>query len=342
MCGKDQLPPRVPYRTQAFLLATVPTAAAATNGEYVSHEFPVKFKGYTYKSWIAYKKGAEKRPVILVFPNYAGLKQFDKDQAVFLAKLGYVGLAVDLYKETPDYKYEDRNPTPNYQEIHMMEALQTQQFNEQQAKGLAHVTAGFKHYHGCLKQKADWRGLMQANLEEAKQHPSVHPHFAGAIGYCFGGQCVLECVRMGLDLQAVVSFHGILHSEPENVLGDPNFDPTVNSEGCVDNHTKGCCVVIENAELDAQVTLESIEKFANEMNEAGVNWRINHHAQAKHGFALPPGVWATEYDEVVDRRSTNSMISVFAEAFPDFPIQPVERNAAGSRLGQHITPRSRL
>jgi dienelactone hydrolase len=31
-----------------------------------------------------------------------------------------------------------------------------------------------------------------------------------AIGYCFGGQCVLELARSGADVKAVVSFHGIL------------------------------------------------------------------------------------------------------------------------------------
>ena len=50
------------------------------------------------------------RPVVLVLPNYAGMKQFDKDQAVFLAKLGYIGLAVEVFHETEDYKYADRNP----------------------------------------------------------------------------------------------------------------------------------------------------------------------------------------------------------------------------------------
>ena len=32
------------------------------------------------------------------------------------------------------------------------------------------------------------------------------------------------------------------------------------------------------------------------------------------------------------------MISLFAEIFPDFPVQPVECNAAGAKLGQWITP----
>ena len=31
-----------------------------------------------------------------------------------------------------------------------------------------------------------------------------------AIGYCFGGQFVLEYARGGGDLRAVVSYHGIL------------------------------------------------------------------------------------------------------------------------------------
>jgi hypothetical protein len=62
----------------------------------------------------------------------------------------------------------------------------------------AHFQNAFRHYHGCLKQKQAWRELMAQNLTEAKAHPAVHPDFAAAIGYCFGGQCVLEmgkCVR---------------------------------------------------------------------------------------------------------------------------------------------------
>ncbi|MFN5961854.1 MAG: dienelactone hydrolase family protein, partial [Verrucomicrobiota bacterium] len=30
----------------------------------------------------------------------------------------------------------------------------------------------------------------------------------GAIGYCFGGSCVLELARCGSDVRGVVSFHG--------------------------------------------------------------------------------------------------------------------------------------
>jgi hypothetical protein len=40
--------------------------------------FPVEFEGFKYEGQIAYTRGAEKRPLILVFPNYAGMKQFGK------------------------------------------------------------------------------------------------------------------------------------------------------------------------------------------------------------------------------------------------------------------------
>lgn len=52
-------------------------------------EFPITFEGYTYKyGRIAYVKGRDPRPVILVHHNYCGLKQFDVDQACFMARCG--------------------------------------------------------------------------------------------------------------------------------------------------------------------------------------------------------------------------------------------------------------
>ena len=48
---------------------------------------------------------------------------------------------------------------------------------------------------------------------------------------------------MGCPLQGVVSFHGLLQSEPTNILGDPNFDGTVNEEGCVNDYNTKCQVL---------------------------------------------------------------------------------------------------
>ena len=61
----------------------------AKNGDLVVEDFPITFEGYTYKyGRIAYVKGRDPRPVILVHHNYCGLKQFDVDQACFMARCG--------------------------------------------------------------------------------------------------------------------------------------------------------------------------------------------------------------------------------------------------------------
>eukprot|EP00438_Fugacium_kawagutii_P013816 Skav210607 [mRNA] locus=scaffold234:108721:112866:+ [translate_table: standard] len=81
----------------------------AKPGDLIVEEFPITFEGYTYKyGRIAYIKGRGPRPVILVHHNYCGLKQFDVDQACFVARAGYVGLTVDLYQETASFTCYDR------------------------------------------------------------------------------------------------------------------------------------------------------------------------------------------------------------------------------------------
>lgn len=335
---------------------------------------------------------------------------------MFLAKLGYVGLAVDLYAETAEYSYADRNPIieleqgqkpargagsyVNMQDVKLMEywmvsaidtyclpclwcnplprraivpmcedagkmlslryarslpsvcflltcallltsshsqAMSQPDFDPvktpitvAQAQGMAHFSAAFVQYQGCLKEKGHWRDLMKLNLDQAKAHPAVHPSLAAGIGYCFGGQCLLDMVRMGADLQGVVSFHGLLQSEPQNMLQAKDWDGTVNMDGVVNKHNKGTKILIENAQHDDHVSPESITEFMAEMDAAGVDWQIHHHSGAKHGWALPPGVWATEYDEKVDVRSTNNMIQLFREIFPDHPPTPTRFNGAGS------------
>jgi len=263
---------------------------------------------------------------------------------------------VDLYQETAEYSYADRNPIiemenggkpargadtyVNMQDVKLMEywmATSQPDFDPEktpitvsQAQGMAHFAAAFVQYQGCLKERGHWRDLMKLNLDLAKDHPAVHPSLAAGIGYCFGGQCLLDMVRMGADLQGVVSFHGLLQSEPQNMLQAADWDGSVNMDGVVNKPNKTTKVLIENAQYDDHVTPESITAFMAEMDEAGVDWQIHHHSGAKHGWALPPGVWATEYDEKVDVRSTNNMIQLFREIFPDHPPTPTRFNGAGS------------
>jgi|EP01047_Picozoa_sp_COSAG01_P020111 dienelactone hydrolase len=86
-----------------------------------------------------------------------------------------------------------------------------------QAQGFAHFQAAFSSYNGALRERAQWRNLMAHTLELAKKHPAVHPDFAAAIGYCFGGQSILEMVRMGCPLQGVCRYVYLFTNPPRAI-----------------------------------------------------------------------------------------------------------------------------
>lgn len=323
-------------------------------GTLVIERLPLVFEGYTYAyGHIAYIHGRPPAPVILVHPNYAGLKQFDIDQAAFLARVGYVGVAVDLYREREmvgvsdeclEYLFEDRDPKRDLTFFGRSAGYMSER---QKEKVKRHSAGSFAAMTGLLKTPIVWRNLMAAWLDKARLHPAVHRSFAGAIGYCFGGQAVLEQVRAGHSIQAAVTFHGLLHSRPrrvESVRGNGYEGRMTAEEFATDSSIKKapnvystkCKVLIENGDLDDHVPAESVEEFRCEMDANGIDWRIHTHAQTPHGFALAPGVWSTAYREDADRRSTLSMLQLFAEVWPEFPQHAVPTNACGTVLGQAI------
>ena len=67
--------------------------------------FNTKYKGYL----VSPSKDEGKKPLILIIHNYQGLKFFEIDVAEYIACLGYVGLAIDLYG---DYVPEDERLWP--------------------------------------------------------------------------------------------------------------------------------------------------------------------------------------------------------------------------------------
>uniref|UniRef100_A0A7S1RPQ9 Dienelactone hydrolase domain-containing protein n=1 Tax=Alexandrium catenella TaxID=2925 RepID=A0A7S1RPQ9_ALECA len=199
-----------------------------------------------------------------------------------------------------------------------------------------------------LRDPEYWRSLMAAYLAAAYAHAAVSAGRGGAIGYCLGGQCLLEQVRAGHALQAVVSFHGLLHSRPRHSTEDRRLTPQEYEREvklAPNSYSTRCKVLIEHGDLDDRPgrDAQSIADWKVEMDAHGIDWRFHRHAQARHGFALPPGMISEEYSEVADRRSTLAMLSLFAEVWPDCPQFPVEANACGTRLGQGVaTTRARL
>lgn len=114
----------------------------------------------------------------------------------------------DTYREVglvghsdPDFEYsfEDRDPKRDL--VFYGTPAKHPLTPTQLARAKRHGVGAFAAMYGLLRTPVHWRGLLKAWLDLAREHPAAHPTFAGAIGYCLGGQSILEQVRAGHDLQ---------------------------------------------------------------------------------------------------------------------------------------------
>jgi len=272
------------------------------------------FRGNDYLGHlVAPPADAGPRPLVLVIHNYQGLKFFDVDVAEYLARVGYVGLAIDVYG----------NIVPPDERVWPDDPRRVPAFQKKCFEGLV----AMDHDHELF------RALLGEWLNRGYAHPSVDESVPGAaIGYCFGGMAVIECVRGGLKVGGVVSFHGLLQTgeDPNAARNDVERPPL---KTCPNDYNTDAVILIENGADDALVPDESKRRFFDEMDAAGVSWVFHHHARTPHGFALPPTLGPPgRLHEATDRRSTMAMLDLFREIFPGVTQNPVECNAAGTTI----------
>ena len=210
------------------------------------------------------------RPGVLVVPNIRGQKEADTLKAEALAKLGYVGFACDIFG---------------------------------QGKRTTHESPDMAIYMNELN--ADRRLLrdrLQASLDALKGFDRVDPAKTVAIGFCFGGKCVLDMARSGLDLLGGVSFHG--------VYDRPDYTNTV--------PIKPRLLVCHGWD-DPLAPPDAVVALGRELTESGADWQIHAYGNAGHAFtdhsakgSARPGV---AYEERADRRSWEAMKDFLAELF---------------------------
>jgi dienelactone hydrolase len=144
---------------------------------------PVEYKAgdTTLKGVLAYDDSiTDRRPGVIVVPEWWGMTDYPKNRAKMLAELGYVALAADMYgdaKSTEDPKQ-------------------------------AGEWAG-----AVRKDPVTEKARFQAAMDLLQQNARADREKIAAIGYCFGGGVVLNAARQGLPLKGVVSFHGSLATE---------------------------------------------------------------------------------------------------------------------------------
>jgi dienelactone hydrolase len=224
----------------ALLFFSLPLQAKVI-GEEVSYEH----NGVTFKGYIAYDNSVMgKRPGVLVVHEWWGHNAYARKRADMLAELGYTALALDMYGEGKQ----------------------------------AHHPKDAGAFSAAVKANmAEAEGRFMAAYEVLANHKTVNKKKIAAIGYCFGGQMVLEMARRGVDLKGVVSFHGSL------VTNSPAQKGKVKAK-----------VLVLNGAADPFVKPEQIQAFEAEMKAAAVDYRIHHYPGAKHAFTNPQ---ATEYGQ---------------------------------------------
>ena len=208
------------------------------------------------------------QPGILVSHTIAGRAALEENKADNLAELGYVAFALDLYGKGV------RGETPE--------------------KNRALMNAQ-------LADRAAMQERLLLALSTLKAQPEVDEDKVGAIGFCFGGLCVLDIARTGEDLAGVVSFHGLFH-------------PPGNTRG---NSIKAKVLVLHGWD-DPLATPDDVNSLAGEMSAMGADWQLHAYGNTMHAFTNPAAndpIGGTVYDETADRRSWQSMTNFFDELF---------------------------
>ncbi len=188
------------------------------------------------EGYVAYKTSPEKKPLVLIAHAWQGRNQLIQDIAEKIAELGYVGFAWDLYGK-------GKIGTTTEENAKLMQPL--------------------------VDDRALLLRRMMAGLNTAKALPMVHQEKIAAIGYCFGGLCVLDLARSGAALQGVVSFHGLLNA--------PKLPPKKITAKILALHGYN----------DPMVPPEEVMKFQKEMDDAQVDWQFHTYGNTKHAFTNP-------------------------------------------------------
>ncbi len=140
---------------------------------------------------------------------------------------------------------------------------------------------------------------VNAALTTVKGLSEVDTRRVAAMGFCFGGMCVLDLARSGADLRGVTSFHGLLK---------PNGLP---SQGKIRSK-----VLMLHGYDDPMGPPEDVLAVAKELTAAGADWQLHAYGNTMHAFTNPQAhdrAHGMEYDEAADRRAWHTLLQFLDE-----------------------------
>lgn len=208
------------------------------------------------------------RPGVLVSHAWGGRSANEDGKADKLAELGYAALALDLYGKGRRGAGPDEN---------------------------AALMQPFLDDREMLQRR------MRVALETLRAQTEVDAGRVAAIGFCFGGLCVLDLARTGADIAGVVSFHG-LFAPPGNTVGN-----TVRAR-----------ILALHGWDDPMARPDSVVALADELSAMDADWQLHAYGNTMHAFSNPAANdpdMGTVYDAAADRRSWQAMKNFLDEIF---------------------------
>jgi dienelactone hydrolase len=209
---------------------------------------------------------AGKRPVVLVAHDWSGRNLFAEKKAEKLAELGYVGFALDMYGKGILGKTKDEK--------------------------MALISP-------FMQDRRQVARRMLSAFNTVRQLEQSDPHRVGAIGFCFGGLCVLDLARSSADVRGVVSFHGLLSAPPHPLA-----------------HTIRAKILVLHGHDDPMAPPAQVAEFQKEMTAAKADWQTLVYGNTLHAFTNPEANdprFGTVYNAIADCRSWTAMKSFFKE-----------------------------
>jgi dienelactone hydrolase len=208
-------------------------------------------------------------PSVIIAHPWAGRGGNEINKAHALAGLGYAAFALDLYGEGKCGSSKAEN------------AALMQPF---------------------IDDRRHLQSRMLSVLDTARHLDPVDEDRVAAIGYCFGGLCVLDLARSGADLQGVVSFHGLLNPPKD-----------------VPDHPIRAKILILHGADDPMGPVEQVIALQRELTAAGADWQVHTYGNTVHAFTNPAAddpEFGTVYSATADHRSSRSLLNFLDDLWP--------------------------
>ena len=205
-------------------------------------------------------------PAVLISHTWSGRDEFVERKARRLAWQGFATFALDMYGKGK------RGSTTE-----QCSALMTP-FVEDRALLARRITAAL------------------TTLRELRE---IDARRIAAMGFFFGGMCVLDLARSGADIRGVVSVHGLL--KPNGLRPPAKF------------HAK---VLMLHGYDDPMGPPEDVLAIAKELTAAHADWQLHAYGNTVHAFTNPHAndrANGMVYDETADRRSWGALLQFLDE-----------------------------